>query len=321
MMILLMKRLDWNYIAIIYEDDAYGIGGKKHLEEMASKENICIADSFPVSVTNGVNYQDLTNILRNITSSSVMGVVFFGVSSTANSLLVATETSPFNEKPTFIFSEGSGIKLSMFTSTNNEILNAGKGSYIVVPTKRHVEEFATYWKSLFTNITALITESKSNPWLLDAFHFYTGCRPTDDISSPGCVSMTTNQIEQKYEDALYTHYVIEATLVFAKLLKEIHSELCNSTKCPGFATTLSESKERILAKIDTTTFNFHTDYPLKLKTYNEVPKTVTFVNHSYGVPLYELYHYRSCVSNPQSFCIEKVSRTFFMNGSCGSIVV
>ncbi|KAJ8315689.1 hypothetical protein KUTeg_007839 [Tegillarca granosa] len=306
MMILLMKNLDWNYIAIIYEDDAYGIGGKKHLEEMASKENICIAESFPVSVSNGVNYKDLDSILRNITRSSITGVVFFGVSSTANSLLVAAESSPFKEKPTFIFSEGSGIKLSMFMTTNNVILNSGKGSFIVVPTKRHVEEFATYWKNLFTNMTALITESKSNPWLLDAFHVYTGCRPASDISSPGCNAMTREQIKQKYEDAFYTNYAIEATFVFAKLLKEIHSEMCKNNICPHFAITLSESKDRILAKIETTTFNFQTDFPLKLKTYNAVPKTISFVNHTDSVPLYELYHYRSCESNPQNFCIEKV---------------
>jgi len=42
-MVEIVRRLDWRYISIIYEESSYGIKAFEELEKLMPKYNICIA--------------------------------------------------------------------------------------------------------------------------------------------------------------------------------------------------------------------------------------------------------------------------------------
>lgn len=319
-MVDLMKKLKWNQIAVVYENDTYGKDGEKQLRQEATSNDICIAESYEISVNlNGISFIAVKAIISGIKQKNINGVVFFGNSGTANALLIASKDDIFSEHIQFIFSEAVDLKDDVFKSGGN-IINNAKGSYIVSPPRLQMGEFATYWKSLFTNMTKFSIEGKTNPWLIDLFESYTNCRPNISSISTGCSPLSLDKIEARYIESLSMSYAIRAALVMAKVLSEIFVFKCGSSQsgiCPGFRETMINGTGMLISEMDELQVNFQSDFPFNISKFqqnNLILKfekgKITYLPETF--PQYEVYQYRNCLQDQSQFCLEQVWYTYNM---------
>lgn len=87
-----MSELEWNYIAIVYENNSYGLHGANSLQTELYKRGICIRYSSSFNTTYGVELSTLSQIIKDITlpkGGAVSGIVFFGGQSSAEKFLTA----------------------------------------------------------------------------------------------------------------------------------------------------------------------------------------------------------------------------------------
>ncbi|KAK3607950.1 hypothetical protein CHS0354_006545 [Potamilus streckersoni] len=205
----LMKLLEWNRVGIVYDNDTYGIGASESLKKLAEQNGICVPVfcSIAVDTAEAIDTSAINSILDDIalkTSSPVGGIIFFtGAANTAKSFLLAAER--FQEGPTFIFSDGIMADEGVF-QYGGSVLKKSKGSFAVVSPKAVVTEFQTYWKKLFKNVTLLLEESHSNPWLLDVFQLVNRCKP---YSTSPCPNMSEDGVKKAFpSQPLYVQYSI-----------------------------------------------------------------------------------------------------------------
>lgn len=85
-----LKQLEWNYIAVVYENTTYGRSAFEELSSSAKSEGICIAKSFPIKIGISVDFSALQYVLDNLLSnaeSQITGVIFFVSTTTASDFL------------------------------------------------------------------------------------------------------------------------------------------------------------------------------------------------------------------------------------------
>ena len=319
-MVALMKELQWNYIAIIYDNNVYGIEGKDGLTTQASANSICIAKN--VSLPDGaLNLANLQQILRDIitnTESPIHGIVVFASDSHVNSIMSAATSlkNVITDPLSFILSEAVGLSDIFFKTSNGVLYSTAKGVYAVNPPRLYVNEFEIYWKNMFKNVSAVVEESQSNPWLRNVYsHYSGGCLPSNDPETPGCINLGQSQLTAVGEKSSWTSYAMKAAYVVAKSLNDIHSRLCSgviSGICSSLKNAIHEDRGSILTSFrnDRSPINFKQDFPFSPAEFANI--SVTFngyndVQNWEGFPEYEVHQYRKCISDNSKFCFEEVS--------------
>ena len=312
-----MKQLEWNYIAVIYDNDTYGKGGFEDLKSLATVHGICIAASFPVTIgeLGEISFNEIRTVVRRLIThgeSSISGLVVFGASRTSHAVLLAlqAEENTFNFNMNIIFSEAIGLDASVFKSGPKDIAQA-KGSFNVIPSNIIVSEFVSHWENILTNHTYMLEEAQTNPWLFDVIESVKGCRPSNQSQLNSCPFLSSSEATDLMETSIHEYYVILGAIVQAAVLKQIHNKTCTSSgMCDGLKNILYNNKGKLIE--ETRNIDINSDN----KLLNTFPKfNISFANGAVDfkqnehTPFYEIYHYRNCDPSQKELCFVKVRMT------------
>ncbi|XP_067663584.1 uncharacterized protein [Haliotis asinina] len=246
LMVHLMKLLQWNYIAIVYEDDTYGREGAETLKSMAESHGICI----PVidSVTSGSpsdhlrkRFESIKDKIQQESQSPVLGLVFFGQAETAKAMFTYLEITLNNFQ--MIVSESIRESESYLMKSDGSVYPLAKGLLTPSPPYYDVELFTLHWQSLHENGTAMLESIQNNDWLLKYMEEITKCSLTNETNVPqSCLQRSTASI-QKDKLSIYTNYALVAAAAFAKTYKTLYEK-----KCPQQTGTCKELEDYISNK-------------------------------------------------------------------------
>ena len=301
-MIQLMKELDWNRIAIMFEHNLYCKYCTESLIEQARQNLICISKQFAISVSNDgdVSIDQINSFLDEIMLQSpvIGGVVLFASKEVANKVLFAVDSKGIANVPLFIISESAGIREDVFMSASGTVMSKTKGSIVVSPPFTEITSFTEYWSLVMMNTTLLKEKVASNPWLLDVFVSIANCNP---LSSPSCQGLTLEQVDTNFpSQPVYLKYGIIAAHTTAKASLQLYNKLCadNSTDC------LADFRNKfkpymMLEEMKNLVIDFWTDFstfpvePLTSSKYKMIfgneSEPVSVSNHE----VYQIYNYRS----------------------------
>ena len=298
-MILLMKELSWNRIAIVYEDDTYGRDGAISLHEHAETNLICVSKMFAISVTvdGDVSLVQINAGLDEIMLQSpvIEGVILFASKPVANKVLFAVDNKGVANVPLFILSESVGLQDDVFRSSGT-ILEKTKGSMSVSVAYTEVTSFTEYWLSLFTNQALFDANVGLNPWLYDVLADVTGC---DQPSS--CSVMTAQEAESKFpKQSVYLKYGIVAAHTMAKALLQVYNKLCSETSNDCLTDFKNNFKPHLMTdEMKDLSVDFGTDFEpvVSVEPLTTTQYQLTFGNLSDPTSrsdqdIYQVYNYR-----------------------------
>ena len=230
-MILLMKKLQWNRIAIMYEDSIYCKDCALAIKEQAQQNLICVSKLLAISVSNAgdVTVDQINGLLDDIMQQTpvIGGVILFASKDVANKVLYAVESKGVANVPLFILSESVGLTNDVFLSASGVPMSKTKGSISVSPPYSEIIPFTEYWQSLLTDLTLLKEQAIDNPWLNDMFKSVSGCDP--ELSNV-CQNLTLEEAQSKiHMQPVYLKYAILAAHTMAKALQQLYMKVCSGS--------------------------------------------------------------------------------------------
>jgi hypothetical protein len=302
-MVHLMKSLEWNRIAVVYENDTYGRIGAESLDLEAAENSICISQSYPITLdsSRNVHLSQLNDIIEKIAvlSPSVQGVVYIGGKVVANKIFQIINNLQSSEVPIFIVSEATQLQLDVFKSAGSGILSDAKGTLVVSAPYSEEKDFKSYWNSLFTNIEKLRNASGVNPYLFDVFEAYSGC----DIRKGSCLPLTDADVNAKASpQSVYVNYGVLATHTLVEVLKKVSARICN-----GECSSVQEFKDnfkpgQVIFEMDNLTVSYN---GISLAFTKDSPNGKVGPKQN----IYEVYNYREGEES-NAFELVNVSKTF-----------
>ena len=300
-MIQLMRDLEWNRIAIMYEDSLYCKFCIKSLIEQAQHNLICVSKQFAISVSNDgdVSIDQINSFLNEIMLQSpiIGGVVLFASKEVANKVLFAVDNKGTAKVPLFILSESVGLKDDVFKLASGTMMPKTKGSIIVSPPFTEVTSFTEYWTSLMTNTSLLKEKVESNPWLHDVFVSVANCDP---LSSSTCRGLTLGQIEANFpKQPVYVKYGILSAHTMAKASLQLYNRLCSEVSTDCLADFKNKFKPYMMVEeMKGLAVDFGTDFPtVPVEPLTSSNYQMIFGNQSEPVSgsdheVYQVYNYR-----------------------------
>ncbi|XP_053382572.1 uncharacterized protein LOC128549591 [Mercenaria mercenaria] len=296
MMVKSMVKLDWNRIAVVYEDNVYGQDGYTRLKARVEQEGICIALTRTITINNGINANEISQILQDITVGvpnsrpPINGIILIATSSVANSVILSLDQSKYSSFPIIMFSEGTNLDGRVFKQFNGDVIAKSKGSLVLAPPYREVLEFTEHWNSIFTNASKFNLESTSNPWLLDVFYKITSCAAQD------CdIRVLTNEEMKEYfsQQPLFVSYAVIAAHAMVKAAINLRPSYCltQSNPCTGFVNNFHQGD--MINAIKGMDINFQNDFswtPDSLKNERFATDQTGEITQQDDVPSYELFN-------------------------------
>lgn len=298
----LMSELEWNYIAIVYENNSYGLHGAHSLQTELHKRGICIRYSSSFNTTYGVELSTLSQIIKDITlpkGGAVSGIVFFGGQSSAEKFLTAmTDLDLGGDTPSIMFSEGAGTSKNVF---KQETLSASRGNLVVSPTYRSVDIFLEHWNNIFRNRTVLADESKTNPWLKDVFTKIKGC----SYDNPNCQVPTGQEIENAVSKNIYLKFAVDAVCMFAKALKQSKNQICLNDSCSLLTEDGINNFLNALKSVEVNmTSEFGDIFAAKTRLQFDYNGDI---KPSESKAMFSVYNHRQCLDDISQFCFIEVA--------------
>ncbi|KAK7473848.1 hypothetical protein BaRGS_00034899, partial [Batillaria attramentaria] len=293
----LLVQIKWNYVAIVYDDDAYGRQAATRLRALAQDRHICVPlfEALPLDHTSEVFDDRVKVITQQVTASTesdsrVKGIVFIGGAVTAKEFVERVDRSFVR----FIFSEGLGLQGSVLKDVTR-----GKGALTASPPYLPLPEFKVYWSEMWNNRTLFSAEAARNPWLDSFDKQQTKCQqlPLDEA----CLGDTSQWLTEFYE--------LKAVAVFVALLEKLHADACgNSGLCPGLKALLNRRSE-ILQTLQENVLDIDIgrNFPSSFGTFQG--QTVAhnnsgeIVDQNQNGSVYDVYNFQECTGN--KFCFRK----------------
>nr|KAG5699497.1 hypothetical protein BaRGS_020056 [Batillaria attramentaria] len=169
-MVSILKRLHWTFVAIVYTSDNYGTMGARTLEKHARANNVCVDVSVPLIKGNGGMETVVSKLIemRDRAESKSVAVVFIGEKDTA-------EFFVYNLKLRALF--GFHFIMSDSVSTNTEVFNSGSGestdfknialgSLTLVPSSVHLQDFEDYLNKKYRDVQdGIVRDPQIESWL------------------------------------------------------------------------------------------------------------------------------------------------------------
>ena len=300
-----MIELEWNYVSIVHENNAYGIHGSTSLQTELNKQGVCIRNVLGFNITFGVELSTLSQIIRDITlpkGGAVSGIVFFGGSLSAEKFLTAmADLELGGDTPSILFSEATSTSKNVF---KDETLAASRGNLVVSPTYQHLPDFLEHWKGIFRNKTLLAYESESNPWLKDVFNKITECT----WDNPGCKVPTEEQLSDAISRNVYLKFAVDAVFMFAEALKHSKQDICLNASC---SILHSDGLPKFISTLKTAEINVSSDFE-NIFSFKSNGNKLQFdengnIQTDEHKEIYSVYNHRQCIDDVSSFCFLSVS--------------
>ena len=304
-------------MAIIYDNDSYGINGVSELLSSIKTNDVCFPYKIPVNPS--VSHETLIESLESdiseiIINSSVSGVLVFGSLTLGTAVLNATEKfldrNPNFSSPVFLFSESS----SYF---DGQFQRVSKGAFAMSPPRREVKEFTDYWTSIFTNVTKLYETAASNMYIKLVYESTFACKLANSSKNHNCGDMTRDMVLEKLNPSLYNQYAIQAAMIIAKAVKDVHKNECGigALKCDKLLTV---PRQKFVDIVNNLVITFDDEFSLRLHAFKNSNLRISFngtsdASVSSGIE-YEVYNHQKCPTNTRSngFCFAQVRKIVYI---------
>ncbi|XP_071088502.1 uncharacterized protein [Haliotis cracherodii] len=226
-MLQLLQKLKWNYIAIVYEADTYGREGAHALKTKAEENGICVPQY--VSIATDASSDEYRAIFDSIkrkleieSESPVLGLVFFGQAETAKIMFEFLNIKLSNFQ--MIVSESVGESESYLMKSDGSVYPLAKGLLTPSPPYYDVTLFKSHWQSIHTNAIAMLESIQNNDWLLKYMEQVSGCSLANatDVRL-ACLQQSTASVPRI---SIYTNYALMAAAAFAKTYKTLYERKC-----------------------------------------------------------------------------------------------
>ncbi|XP_053375883.1 uncharacterized protein LOC123533310 [Mercenaria mercenaria] len=241
--VLMLKRMDWNYIQVVYSGDAYGSSGYQLIKSEGAKRSICVAASHEIGRDGSID--TIVNKLNE--KPDARAVVAVVDSSDYRMILKAIQEQGLQGKFVFIGTETWGRRMSVV----NGYESVAEGSITLDITPPQITQFRQWLGTL--NPTDPDT-MKEMPFLAEWYQYAFSCYL--DASNRGMYTNECNPnipITQapRYEESSYAPFMIAATYAAARAVDETIRDYCgDGTRnynglCWQFRTS-ADVKEKIL---------------------------------------------------------------------------
>ncbi|XP_015925374.2 metabotropic glutamate receptor 6-like [Parasteatoda tepidariorum] len=223
-MVQIIRRLNWTYISILYEESNYGIQAFTVLEELLSKSEICIAVKERLTKDSGVagdSYYD--NIVHKLMAKpSARGVIIFGSDQEVAGVMRAIGRNNCTGQFSWIGSDGWSARALVFDGNEREV----EGTISVQPRAHPVVGFDEYFQRL------TVSNNERNPWFTEFWEHFFNCKWPGSVITPYniftsvCTGNETITQGNGYEAERQLQFVSDSVMAFAYALKTMHADLC-----------------------------------------------------------------------------------------------
>ena len=299
-------------MAIIYDNDSYGINGVSELVASIRSNDVCFPYKIAIhpSVTNEALVQNLEAHLSDIIiDSRISGVLVFGSLTLGTAVLNATgnfmDSNPNFTSPVFLFSESS----SYF---DGDFERVSRGAFAMSPPRKDVQEFTEHWVSLFANVSKL---NSSNSFIKSVYESIFSCQLAASSTNDSCSVFDRATILEKLKPSLYNQYAIQATMLIAKAVKEVHKAECgeHTRRCDKLMTV---SRQKFIDVFNHLNINFYDEFRLRIIAFGNPALKVNFNGSAdaildAGYSKYEVYNHQKCQasSSDEGYCFAQVKYT------------
>ena len=313
-MLHFMQKINWTYVAIIHDDDAYGREAVTQLLSPSGPKYTCFPEVFPIATW--LSTEELSRQLRtNIESLQTRTNPVRGIAIIGSSRLSETTLKVINE----LYQNDSNFEVpKILTSeaywsvekTSSELLNVTKGSFLATPPRIKIQEIYNYWKQQLSDIQQIM----SSTYLSDVYHTIKHC----NWDEPGisCNPLSLEEIDLNFPQPFTVQYAVQAALIMAKAIKGVHDKVCNNgvSGSACIQALLDEHKQSFLSEMNSQTVDFDADFGgFRLDAYKKDPALIIHFSNKSSDPeipdqfsSYDIYNKRTCEENEDMFCLVKV---------------
>uniref|UniRef100_A0A1I8I7H8 G_PROTEIN_RECEP_F3_4 domain-containing protein n=1 Tax=Macrostomum lignano TaxID=282301 RepID=A0A1I8I7H8_9PLAT len=226
-MVAIVKQMNWNYVAALYDEGTYGERGFQEFKAHASQQGICISGNHMIR-RNAIN-GSLESILSSLLEMKSRVVVTYCQAESLRLLFrLLARRQPYRRDLFWVASDGWGRKTDHLLG--DEFL--AEGAISLLPERRAVVDFDNYFTSL-----KLEEHAKVNPWWREfwqsQFHCKLdhstgeggGVRRNFDKSLKSCTGDERIGVTAKYEQEGLVPMVVDAVYAMAHSL---HRLLCGN---------------------------------------------------------------------------------------------
>ncbi|XP_043464455.1 metabotropic glutamate receptor 2-like isoform X2 [Leptopilina heterotoma] len=227
-MVDIVRKMNWSYVSIIYEESNYGIKAFEELEDLLAKYQICIAVKEKLVKDSGVAEETAyDNIVQKLlTKPRARGCIIFGSDQEVAGVMRAVRRCNATGAFSWIGSDGWSARGLVSNGNEAEV----EGTLSVQPQANPVQGFEEY----FLNLT--VENNKRNPWFVEFWEDHFQCRypnasltPYNEKYTEPCTTQErlTKQ-NTAFEDQL--QFVSDAVMAFAYAFRNMHKKLCHGKK-------------------------------------------------------------------------------------------
>jgi hypothetical protein len=295
-------ELEWNYISIVHENNAYDRQNAETLRDILREKGVCTRSVNSFNTTYGVAITTLGEIIRDIISpkeGAVSGIVFFGGEPSAEKFLTVISNMHLGEDtPSLVFSSEVGLSKQTFSART---IAASRGNLIVRPTNQSVKQFSEYLKTIFQNKTLLVEESKTNPYIKGIFYIMKGCS-VDTLSCDEPTEVEIDSFASNY--VIYDNYALVAVCMFANALKNFRHRICLNDACSLLKNGGLKEISNALKTIDVNSSSefgsfFHLNGRLEFNENGDL-------QWNGNTNVFSVYNHRKCLADESSYCFTQV---------------
>ncbi|XP_046389805.1 metabotropic glutamate receptor 2-like isoform X2 [Ischnura elegans] len=243
-MVEIVRRMNWSYVSILYEESNYGIKAFEELEDLLTLHGICIAVKEKLVKDSGVAEEAAYDsiVLKLLTKPRAKGAIIFGSDQEVAGVMRAVRRC--NATGSFWWIGSDGWSARTLVSDNNE--PEVEGTLSVQPRAHPVQGFEEYFLSL------TVENNKRNPWFVEFWEDHFRCRypgspltPFNRHYTKACSSRErlTRQ-NTAFEGQL--QFVSDAVMAFAHAFRDMHRDLCHGL--PGLCDAMNPVKGTELLK-------------------------------------------------------------------------
>ncbi|XP_074605221.1 metabotropic glutamate receptor 3-like [Brevipalpus obovatus] len=226
-MVEIIRRMNWTYIGVLYEESTYGIKAFEVLEELLKNTTICIAVKAKLPKDSGVaddrRFDEIVAELRK--KDRARGVIVFGSDQEVKALMQAVKRGNLTGKYQWIGSDGWSARALVSDGNEEQV----EGTLSIQPMSKPVEGFDEY----FTRLDPKRNETlRRNPWFIEFWEHFFKCKWNgSQVTSYNqgheryCTG-NERMTENGYEAERQLQFVSDAVLAFAYAFHEMHKDKC-----------------------------------------------------------------------------------------------
>ncbi|XP_076467623.1 uncharacterized protein LOC143298628 [Babylonia areolata] len=227
----LLAALDWNYVAVVYDDDDYGQSAASKLRKLLEDRNICVPlyAELPLDIRSSqfdTAAKSVAQKLQSPEQGPIRGVVVVASPSSTRQLLHTLNAS-LVPSPQLVLSEAVGLNLATLQQHHTgRLLPLAAGALLTTPPHIPAPEFEAFWTHLWTNRTVFSHHARRLPWLEAYFVQLTGCPSNVECWEKSLNLLAAQRMGEGGQRNASVGYALKAAAVMVELLKQMQRDKC-----------------------------------------------------------------------------------------------